>query len=82
MRQSALTALQNLLSKTAHRMAQTKMQELQCEARKMKRDRFSITETFSSLYNGFWNLLAGAIGTTFNIKECRDWAFYDAVDVT
>ncbi len=54
MYQTALTELQNLLSKTAYRMAQKKK---------------SVCDTITGWYNGFWNVLANIVGNTFNIKE-------------
>ena len=62
MRQSALTALQNMLSKTSHKMALKKMHEFE-------QKKFDLTGTISGAYNGFWNMLAGMVGNTFNIKE-------------
>ncbi|MFC1845555.1 hypothetical protein ACFLX2_00330 [Candidatus Dependentiae bacterium] len=62
MRQSALSALQEILSKTARMIAKNKMREF-------KQRKASFSDIVSGAYNGFWNLLAGLVGNTFNIKE-------------
>jgi len=62
MRQSALTALQNLLSKTAFKIANRKMQLY-------SQRKFDVIGAISNVYNGFWSVLANVAGNTFNITE-------------
>jgi len=63
MRQTALTELQNLLSKTARRMAKTKMLLQEEQVKK------GVCDFVVSIYDGFWNTLASLVGNTFNITE-------------
>lgn len=62
MHQTALTALQNILSKAARTMAIKKMHEF-------RQKKFNLSDVASNVYDGFWNVLASIVGNTFNIKE-------------
>jgi len=64
MKQEALNALQDLLSKTAYRTALTKMENYYRNKKKL-----SIFDALSNMYDGFWNVLANLVGNTFNIQE-------------
>jgi len=75
MNQSALSTLQDILSKTAYRTAINKMEKFYHEKQKLGRinkndqKKFNIFEALGNAYDGFWHLLANLVGKTFNIKE-------------
>jgi len=76
MNQTALSTLQDILSKTAYRTALLKMERYQNEKRKIRQalnpidqNKFNIFESLANAYDGFWHLLANLVGKTFNIQE-------------